>query len=77
MGSAFEAIIRGLIHIKDRHQEEVSRRSMGRRRKSYAPRMSYSDRVHMKRALLGIDYRFLTALIALVAALGLALHYLS
>ena len=49
---------------------------MGRRRKSYAPRITYSDRVHMKRALLGIDYRFIAAVIGLIAALGLALRYL-
>jgi hypothetical protein len=49
---------------------------MGKNRRRYAPRMSYSDRVHMKRALLGVDYRFIAALLTLAAALWLAVRYL-
>lgn len=38
--------------------------------------MSYTSRVHMKRALLGVDYKFIASVLALIAAIVLAIRYL-
>lgn len=40
-----------------------------------APRMSYTTRVHMKRRLASIDFRFLAAVVALIVAAYLIIRY--
>ena len=46
-----------------------------RRRRVAAPRMSYTTKVHLKRRLSAIDYKFALAVIALVAAAALIVRY--
>jgi hypothetical protein len=40
-----------------------------------APRISYSTRVHLKRRLRAVDYKFLAAIVALVALTLLIVRY--
>lgn len=40
-----------------------------------APRLSYTTRVHLKRRLTSIDYRFIAAVIALVIATLVVIRY--
>ena len=46
-----------------------------KKRRAVTPRMSYTTRVHMKRRLAAIDYRFLAAVIALAVAAVLIIRY--
>jgi hypothetical protein len=46
------------------------------KRRLAPPRMSYSSRVHLKRRLQSIDYRFLAAVAALALATAGAVRFL-
>ncbi len=46
-----------------------------KKRRPAAPRMSYTTKVHLRRRLAAIDFRFIAAVIALVAAFVLIIRY--
>lgn len=46
-----------------------------KKRRVPAPRLSYTTRVHMKRRLASIDFRFLAAVVALIIAAFLVIRY--
>jgi hypothetical protein len=46
-----------------------------KKRRVPTPRISYSSKVHMKRRLAAIDFRFLAAVAALVVAAFLIIRY--
>jgi len=46
-----------------------------KKRRPAAPRMSYTTKVHMRRRLASIDFRFIGAVVALAIAAVLIIRY--
>ena len=55
--------------------EEPRMPSPNRKKKPSLPRLSYTSRVHMKRRIEAIDFRFLAAVTALAAATWAIIRY--
>lgn len=66
---------RGLDLARRRRDESPMPDRRDKKRRPAAPRMSYTTKVHMRRRLAAIDFRFIAAVIALIVAALLIVRY--